>query len=86
MTIVLRVFVPATAIAAVFVLLPGTPSQAQPAKEDQFKAMAAKAAAYLKKSQNEDGSWSAAPQNPSGGMASRHSSSRDSVKVPSESP
>ncbi|HJZ57075.1 MAG TPA: prenyltransferase/squalene oxidase repeat-containing protein [Gemmataceae bacterium] len=63
MTTVLRVLVPAIAIAAVFALLPGTPSQAQPSRDDQFKAIATKAAAFLKKSQNEDGSWSAAPQN-----------------------
>src|SRR5262249_50362247 len=43
MTTVLRVLVPAIAIAAVFALLPGTPSQAQPSRDDQFKAIATKA-------------------------------------------
>src|SRR5439155_9428179 len=38
------------------------PSPAQPAA-DQWKATVAKAAAFLKKSQNEDGSWGPMPQN-----------------------
>ena len=43
-------------------LLPTAPTPAaQPA--DQWKTTVDKAAAYLKKSQNEDGSWSASPQN-----------------------
>jgi squalene-hopene/tetraprenyl-beta-curcumene cyclase len=41
---------------------PSAPAAAQP-PADQLKAMVEKAVAYLKKSQNEDGSWSAEPQN-----------------------
>ena len=49
--------VPLAACAAVFALMPASPTAArQPA--DQWKSMVEKATAYLKKSQNEDGSWS----------------------------
>src|SRR5438105_1071889 len=53
----------AFAVSAVFAIavLPAA-SPAQP-PADQAKAIADKAAAFLKKSQNEDGSWSADPQN-----------------------
>jgi squalene-hopene/tetraprenyl-beta-curcumene cyclase len=53
------------AVAVVFALavaLAPAPTKAQP-KGDAWKAAVDKAAAYLTKSQNEDGSWSAEPQN-----------------------
>lgn len=53
----------AVAFAALLALLPGT-APAQPKGDaDTFKAVVAKATAFLKKSQNENGSWSAEPQN-----------------------
>jgi squalene-hopene/tetraprenyl-beta-curcumene cyclase len=61
MTTLARTFLLALSIGFLFSLLPDT--TAQEAKEDPAKAMAAKAAAYLKKSQNADGSWSPSPQN-----------------------
>lgn len=54
--------VPLAAIAALFSLLPASPTAAQP-PADQWKTIVDKATAYLKKTQNEDGSWSASPQN-----------------------
>jgi squalene-hopene/tetraprenyl-beta-curcumene cyclase len=54
-----RALLPVAAVAALFAVLPA-PSTAQPAGA---KGMVEKARAYLKKAQNEDGSWSAAPQN-----------------------
>ncbi len=61
MTVALRVVVPAIALASAFAFLPATP--AQPAPVDQWKATVAKATDYVKKSQSEDGSWGAKPQN-----------------------
>lgn len=58
----LRLFVPVVVVAAVAALVPAE-SAARQAPADPVKAMVEKAVAYLKKSQNEDGSWSAAPQN-----------------------
>ena len=49
--------VPPAAFAALFALLPASPTAAQPAA-DQWKTMVEKATAYLKKTQNENGSWS----------------------------
>ena len=49
-------------IAAMAVLLVAPPIAAQP-KADSWKATVEKASAYLKKTQNEDGSWGSAPQN-----------------------
>lgn len=60
MNTLLWVATPAAALAAVLVALPA-PSAAQP--PDQLKATVEKATAYLKKSQNEDGSWGPEPQN-----------------------
>ncbi|MDY3558485.1 terpene cyclase/mutase family protein [Gemmata sp. JC673] len=57
----LRLLVPALVLTVAAALAPAAP-KAQP-KEDPIKATAEKAAAYLKKSQNENGSWSAEPQN-----------------------
>jgi squalene-hopene/tetraprenyl-beta-curcumene cyclase len=48
---------PTFAVAAVVAALPAQPVL------DQYTAIRTKAAAFLKTSQNEDGSWSAAPQN-----------------------
>jgi len=53
--------VPLFAFAVTVALLPGS-APAQPKPEDWQKAVE-KATAYLKKAQNEDGSWSASPQN-----------------------
>jgi squalene-hopene/tetraprenyl-beta-curcumene cyclase len=59
----MRLIVFAFLFAAAVALLP-TPAPAQPADKDaEVKAAVEKAAAYLKKSQNDDGSWSAATQN-----------------------
>lgn len=57
----LRLFVPAFLFAAAVALVPAS-SNAQP-KEDALKTTVEKATAFLKKSQNENGSWSAEPQN-----------------------
>src|SRR5947209_1780965 len=57
----LRLLVPVFAFAAVVALLPST-APAQP-KDDAFQTTVDKATAYLKKSQNEDGSWAKAPNN-----------------------
>ena len=55
---------PAILLVAVLALSPGNESRAQPAAQnDQVKTMAAKAAAFLKTTQNEDGSWGKEPQN-----------------------
>ena len=62
MKTLLRAAAPAAALAALLAALPA-PSAAQPAGPPSAKAVADKAAAYLKKSQNEDGSWGPAPQN-----------------------
>ncbi len=56
-----RLLVPAFAFAAAIALVP-TSAPAQP-KDDAWKTAVEKATAYLKKSQNENGSWSAEPQN-----------------------
>ena len=53
--------VPAFAFAASVALLPAS-APAQP-KDDAWKLSVDKATAYLKKSQNDDGSWAPAPQN-----------------------
>jgi squalene-hopene/tetraprenyl-beta-curcumene cyclase len=45
------------------VALPPAAAPAQPPGADDVKAAVEKAAAYLKKTQNEDGSWSAKPRN-----------------------
>jgi squalene-hopene/tetraprenyl-beta-curcumene cyclase len=59
-----RLLIPvfALAFAAAVALVPGS-APAQPKDGDAWKASVDKATAYLKKSQNEDGSWSASPQN-----------------------
>lgn len=57
----LRLLAPLFAFTAAAALVPAS-SNAQP-KEDALKAAVEKATAYLKKSQNENGSWSAEPQN-----------------------
>lgn len=57
----MRLFAPLLAFVAAAGLAPA-PSAAQP-KDDDWKAVVDKAGAYLKKSQNENGSWSAEPQN-----------------------
>lgn len=54
--------VPLVAFAAMFALWPAQPGAAQP-PADQWKTMVDRATAFLKKAQNEDGSWSASPQN-----------------------
>jgi squalene-hopene/tetraprenyl-beta-curcumene cyclase len=57
-----RLLVSLSAFGAVFALLPAKPSAArQPG--DPVKPMVEKAAAFLKKTQNEDGSWGKEPQN-----------------------
>ena len=53
---------PLAAFATAFALMPAAPSVAQQ-PGDQWKTTVDKAAAYLKKTQNEDGSWSADPAN-----------------------
>lgn len=57
----MRLFAPLLAFVAAAGLVPA-PSAAQP-KDDDWKAIVDKSGAYLKKSQNENGSWSAEPQN-----------------------
>ncbi|MFO0822430.1 MAG: prenyltransferase/squalene oxidase repeat-containing protein [Gemmataceae bacterium] len=52
-----RLLVLAVAFAAVFALLPAGRTAAEDKAADKFKAIADKATAYLKKSQNDDGSW-----------------------------
>lgn len=60
----LRLLAFAAAVAALFATLPASPNaQARPGAADTWQATVEKAGAYLKKSQNEDGSWSASPQN-----------------------
>src|SRR5262249_58974021 len=49
------------AVAAVIALLPGLAPAKQ--KDDAWKTAVEKATAYLKKKQNEDGSWGPKPQN-----------------------
>ncbi|MFO0803761.1 MAG: prenyltransferase/squalene oxidase repeat-containing protein [Gemmataceae bacterium] len=61
MIIRLRSAAIAFAFAAAFATLPAT--TAQPTAADQWKATVAKATAYVKKVQAEDGSWGPAPQN-----------------------
>ena len=56
-----RLLTPLFAFAAVAALVPAS-SVAQP-KEDAWKTTVEKAGAYLKTKQNENGSWSAEPQN-----------------------
>ena len=56
-----RLLIPLFAFAAAIALMPRS-APAQP-KDDAWKASVEKAVAYLKKSQNEDGSWSASPRN-----------------------
>lgn len=57
-----RLLVPLAMFGAVLALLPSASIHAQPSA-DQWQATVDKARDYLKKSQNEDGSWSATPQN-----------------------
>src|SRR6266545_4657970 len=57
----LRLIVPAFAFVAAVAMMPAS-APAQP-KEDDFKKTLDKAVAYLKRSQNDDGSWSKAPNN-----------------------
>src|SRR5580658_639681 len=57
-----RLLVPLAMFGGLFALLPAELVRAQPPAE-QLKTTADKARDYLKKSQNEDGSWSATPQN-----------------------
>ncbi|MCE9560565.1 MAG: terpene cyclase/mutase family protein [Planctomycetes bacterium] len=56
-----RLLIPLIPFAIVFSLLPAAKSEDKAA--DKFKAVAEKAAGFLKKSQNEDGSWGKDPQN-----------------------
>jgi len=56
-----RLLFPLTAFAVVFSLLPAVKSEDK--ATDKYKAVAEKATAYLKKTQNEDGSWGKVPQN-----------------------
>lgn len=56
-----RLLVPLFAVAVAAALVPAS-SAAQP-KADAWKTTVEKATAFLKKSQNENGSWSAEPQN-----------------------
>ena len=60
-----RLLVPLVALGAVLTLLPAAPSVAQqPANTaEQLNTLVEKAAGYLKKSQNEDGSWGKEPNN-----------------------
>src|SRR5262245_25702024 len=57
----MRLLVPCFAFAAVVALLPAQ-APAQP-KDGGWQAAVDKAVGYLKKSQNEDGSWGPAPNN-----------------------
>jgi squalene-hopene/tetraprenyl-beta-curcumene cyclase len=58
----IRRLTPLAAFGAILALLPTGNSYAQPAA-DQLKTTVEKAREFLTKSQNEDGSWSATPQN-----------------------
>src|SRR5215217_3600322 len=61
----MRLFVPVFAFAAAIALLPAS-APAQPKdKGEAWKTAVDKATAYLKKTQNEDGSWGT-PQNSTG--------------------
>jgi squalene-hopene/tetraprenyl-beta-curcumene cyclase len=57
-----RLLVPLIAFGAVFTLLPAAESRA-PTADEQIKEVVEKAAGFLKKTQNEDGSWGKTPQN-----------------------
>ena len=57
----MRLLVPCFALGAVFALLPAS-APAQP-KDGGWQEAVDKAVAFLKKSQNEDGSWGPAPNN-----------------------
>jgi len=58
----MRFLVPLAALGALFAVLPSKSVRAQQPAE-QLKSTVEKAREFLKKSQNEDGSWSATPQN-----------------------
>lgn len=58
-----RVLVPLFAFAAAVALLPGSAPGEPTGKDDAWQKAVDKARDYLKKSQNEDGSWGPAPQN-----------------------
>jgi len=57
-----RLAIPLVAFGALFALLPASSRAGQP-DADKYKAIAEKAAGYLKKSQSADGSWGKSPQN-----------------------
>jgi squalene-hopene/tetraprenyl-beta-curcumene cyclase len=58
-----RLIVPVFVFGAAVALVPGSAPAQPKGSDDEVKAAVEKAVAYLKKSQNEDGSWSPAPQN-----------------------
>lgn len=58
-----RLLLPLTAFGAVLALLPAPSAAQQPTAAEQLKATVDKAAGFLKKSQNADGSWGKEPQN-----------------------
>jgi len=57
-----RLAIPLVAFGALFALLPASSRAGQP-DADKYKAIAEKAAGYLKKTQSPDGSWGKSPQN-----------------------
>jgi squalene-hopene/tetraprenyl-beta-curcumene cyclase len=59
----IRLLAPLAAFVAAVAMLPASAPAQPKEKEDAWKAAVEKATAFAKKSQNEDGSWGAAPQN-----------------------